>query len=240
MSTTPPATGTRSKPSEHAVRFPVILALLALAPPVSAADLCADLPKPSVTIKRLEAPIALNTTYGYKSLTNLGSARARPGQQVLGLTRGNATARFASNTPAVIDASGRWECASPQIVLTYGFSPLTVYIAREFPPGSCAHKEIHEHEMRHVQTYQTHLADIEKNLTETLNARFATGAGWRGPAGQAAARLQSELNERWLPYVQREIQKVDAAQALIDTAEEYARVTNACDGEIARRLLRPN
>jgi hypothetical protein len=222
--------------------LPVIaLSLLALASPArAAADLCADLPKPSVTIKRLEAPIALNTTYGYKSLTNIGSARARPGQQVLGLTRGNATARFASNTPTAVDASGRWECASPQIVLTYGFSPLTVYVAREFPPGSCAHKEIHEHEMRHVQTYQTHLADIEKTLSETLAARFATGAPWRGPVGETAARLQSELNERWLPYVQREIAKVDAAQALIDTTEEYQRVTNACDGEIAKRLQRPN
>lgn len=222
------------------MRLPVTLALLALAVPAGAVDLCADLPKPSVTIKRLEAPIALNTTYGYRSLTNLGSARARPGQQVLGLTRGNATARFASTTPVVVDARGRWECASPQIVLTYGFSPLTVYVAREFPPDSCAYKEIHEHEMRHVQTYQAHLADIEKTLTDTLNARFATGAPWRGPAGQAYDRLQSELNERWLPYVQREIGKVDAAQARIDTVEEYTRVTNACDGQIAKRLQQRN
>lgn len=220
------------------MRFVVALALLALALPARAADPCDELPKPSVTVKRLETPLALNTAYSYKSLTNLGAARARPGQQVLGLTRGNATLRFASNTPAIVDAVGRWECVSPQIVLTYGFSPLTVYVAREFPPGSCAHKEIHEHEMRHVQAYQKHVADIEKNVADTLNARFATGGPWRGAAGQAAARLQDELNERWLPYVQRELRKVDTAQALIDTPEEYDRVANACDGEIAKRLQR--
>jgi hypothetical protein len=220
------------------MRFAVALALLALALPARAADPCDKLPKPSVTVKRLETPLALNTTYSYKSLTNLGAARARPGQQVLGLTRGNATVRFASNTASIVDARERWECASPQIVLTYGFSPLTVYVAREFPQGSCAHKEIHEHEMRHVQAYQKHVADIEKNVSDTLNARFATGAPWRGPAGQVTARLQDELNERWLPYVQRELQKVDAAQALIDTTEEYDRVANACDGEIAKRLQR--
>jgi len=220
------------------MRFAVALALLALALPAWAADPCNELPKPSVTIKRLETPLALNTTYSYKSLTNLGAARARPGQQVLGLTRGNAMVRFASNTPSIVDAGGRWECTSPQIVLTYGFSPLTVYVAREFPQGSCAHKEIHEHEMRHVQAYQKHVADIEKNVSDTLNARFATGAPWRAPAGQATARLQDELNERWLPYVQRELQKVDTAQAMIDTTEEYDRVANACDGEIAKRLQR--
>ena len=220
------------------MRFAVALALLALALPAWAADPCNELPKPSVTIKRLETPLALNTTYSYKSLTNLGAARARPGQQVLGLTRGNAMVRFASNTPSIVDAGGRWECTSPQIVLTYGFSPLTVYVAREFPQGSCAHKEIHEHEMRHVQAYQKHVADIEKSVSDTLNARFATGAPWRAPAGQATARLQDELNERWLPYVQRELQKVDTAQAMIDTTEEYDRVANACDGEIAKRLQR--
>ncbi len=218
------------------MRRPVALMLLAMALPGRAADPCAELPKPSVTIKQLETPLALNTTYGYRSLTNLGSAQARPGRQVLGLTRGNATVRFTSNTPAVVDADKRWECASPQIVLTYGFSPMTVYVAREFPPGSCAHKEIHEHEMRHVQAYRTHQAELGKMIADALNARFATGGPWRGPAGQTMARLQDELNERWLPYVQRELRKVDTAQALIDTSEEYERVANACDGEIAKRL----
>lgn len=218
------------------MRLPVALALLALALPARAADPCEELPKPSVTVKRLETPLALNTTYSYRSLTNLGAARARPGQQVLGLTRGNATARFASNTPSIVDSGKRWECASPQIVLSYGFSPLTVYVAREFPPGSCAHKEIHEHEMRHVQAYLKHQADIEKSVADTLNARFATGAPWRGAAGEVTARLQDELNERWLPYVQRELRKVEAAQAVIDSDEEYERVANACAGEIAKRL----
>ncbi|MCH2220674.1 MAG: hypothetical protein MK097_10180, partial [Dechloromonas sp.] len=68
--------------------------------------------------------------------------------------------------------------------------------------------------------------------------RFATGGPWRGPVGQSTWRLQDELNERWLPYVQRELKKVDTAQALIDTDEEYARVADACDGEIAKRLQR--
>ena len=212
-----------------------LLPLLALASP-SRADPCDDLPKPAVTVKRLEEKISYNSSYGYRSLTNLGATLARPGRQVLGLTRGNATASFASQTPAITDASGRWECASPQITLTFGFTPLTVYVAREFPQGTCAYKEIHEHEMRHVKAYQEHMASIEKMLAETLSSRFATGRPWRGPVGQTAAQLRMEMDERWLPYVQREIQKVEAAQALIDTAEEYERVANACDGEIRKRL----
>ena len=217
------------------MRFLLILPLLLIASP-SQADPCAELPKPSVTIKRIDERISYNTEYSYKSLTNIGASLARPGKQVLGLTRGNATVSFASNTPAIIDPTGRWECASPQITLSFGFSPMTVYVAREFPEGSCAYKEIQEHEMRHVDAYQKHIASIEKELTEMLNARFATGAVWRGPVGQTASRLRQELDARWAPYVQRQIKRVDEAQAKIDTAEEYERVANACGGEISKVL----
>lgn len=201
------------------------------------ADECDKLPKPSVTVKRLDERITYNTRYGYKELTHLGATIARPGHQVLGLTRGAATAQFASRTQIRADASGRWECSSPQLTLTLGFSPLTVYVAREFPEGSCAYKEIHQHEMRHVKAYQTHLASIEKDVSETLNRRFATGSAWRGPAGQMREQLQRELDERWLPYIQRELKRSELEQALIDTPEEYERVANSCNGEIKKRTL---
>lgn len=198
------------------------------------ADPCDQLPAPSVTVKRLEEPITLNTQYSYKALNHLGASLARPGHQILGLTRGNAVVRVEIKAPAYIDRTGQWECTSPQLVLTYGFKPITVYIAKEFPEGSCAYQEIHSHELRHVKTYQDHIARIEKELTETLKRRFATGGPWRGPAGQTQERLQQELDERWIPYVKREIEQVKEAQARIDTPEEYARVENSCDGEIKK------
>jgi hypothetical protein len=198
------------------------------------ADQCAELPKPSVTVKRFEERLILNTQYSYKSLTNIASAIARPGKQVLGLTRGYATVSYSTNSPSFIDPTGRWECTSPQITLTYGLKPITVYVAKEFPEGTCAYKEIYEHEMRHVKAYQTHIADIEKVLADTLNARFNTGSPWRDLVGQTSVKLQQELNERWTPYVQREFNRVEEAHAKIDTPEEYERVANACNGEIKR------
>jgi hypothetical protein len=200
------------------------------------ADECEQLPKPSVTVKRLDERVTVNKQFSYKELTHLGSAVARPGNQVLGLTSGKAVVQFSSNTPRYVDKTGQWECASPQLALTIGFSPMTVYVAKEFPEGSCAYKEIYAHELRHVKTYQTHLASIEKDVTETLSRRFATGAPWRGPVGQTRLRIQQELDERWLPYIQREIGHADEAQSLIDTPEEYARVANACNGEVKKGM----
>lgn len=204
---------------------------------VWSADLkdCEKLPKPSVTVKLLEdQEIAYNTEYSYRLLTSLGGEKVRPGSQVLGLTRTNAISRFSLTTPAYLDATERYECASPQITLTVGFKQMTVYVGKEFPVNSCAYKEILEHEMRHVKTYREHLTKIEKVLQEDINRRFATGGVWRGAAGASFALVSKELDERWLPYVNREIQKVELAQRLIDTPEEYARLSNACDGEVKK------
>ncbi|MFZ4537722.1 hypothetical protein [Propionivibrio sp.] len=200
-------------------------------------DECDKLPKPSITVKRLDERITVNTQHSYKVLNHLGSALARPGKQILGLTRGNASVRFASNISLYVDRTGRWECASPQLTVTLGFSPMTVYVAKEFPEGSCAYKEIYQHELRHVKAYQAHLAGIEKEVTDTLQRRFDGGSIWRGPVGQSSAQLRRELDERWLPYIRREIGRADEAQALIDSPEEYARVADSCNGEI-RKLIR--
>jgi hypothetical protein len=199
------------------------------------ADQCDQLPKPSVTVKHFDEPFTINLQHSYKALNHLGAGLARSGNQVLGLTRGKSVAKIASNTPSYVDRTGRWECASPQLSVTFGFSQMTVYVAKEFPEGSCAYKEIYQHELRHVKAYQEHLASIEKDVADTLNRRFATGGPWRGPVGQTGAQLQRELDERWLPYIRREIGRADAAQALIDTPEEYARVAAACNGEIQKR-----
>lgn len=216
------------------MRFPAAI-LIVIFSSLCRADECDQLPKPSVTVKRLDQRVTVNTQHSYKTLNHLGAALARPGNQVLGLTRGNAVARVSTSIPSYVDRTGRWECASPQLTLTFGFDQMTVYVAKEFPAGSCAYKEIYQHELRHVKAYQTHLANIEKDVTDTLNRRFVTGGPWRGSAGQTTARLQQELNERWLPYIKREIARADEAQALIDTPEEYARVADACNGEVRKR-----
>ncbi len=202
----------------------------------AAADECDQLPLPSVTLRRLPETLSTNTRLNHREITHLATELARPGTRVLGLTRGTATVRMEVRSPSYVDRSGRWECSSPQLVVTYGYDPMTVYIAKEFPERTCAYNEIYKHELRHVKTYQEHLVAIEKDLTETLRRRFATGTPWRGPVGNTQAILQREIDDRWLPYIKREIGKVEVAQARVDTPDEYERVSRSCNGEIQRRL----
>ena len=216
---------------------PLLLScLLALPAGAALADECDQLPPPAVTLQRLDTSLSINRDYGYKTLTILRTEQGPPGQAVLGLTRGTAIVKFQIRIPTFVSADGRMECASPQINVIYGFRPMTVYIAREFPPGSCAYQEIFEHELRHVRTYQEHLSNTERELVATLSKRFTSRGPWRGPVGETRARLQDELDSRWLPYISREISRVKTIQAEIDTPEEYARVTDSCGGEIKRKI----
>jgi len=195
---------------------------------------CESLPTPSVKVNRRDAPVTVDTSHDYKSITVLGSKEHHSKLRVLGLTRGISRIGFEVRISSIVDPTRQWECASPQIVVTYGFDPMTVYVAKEFPKGSCAFNEIYRHELRHVQTYQDHLARLEKDITETLAKRFETGKPYRGAIGQTRQMLEKELNERWLPYLKREIERVASSQALIDTPEEYERVSRSCNGAIQR------
>lgn len=220
------------------MKFTAALFALLLAPlsPASAQS-CDKLPPPSVTLLRTDAPVTLDTSYDYKSITVLARKELQSNQRVLGLTRAKSMIRFEIKAPLLRESSGRWECISPQITVSYGFSPMTVYIAREFPPDSCAYREIHEHEMRHVEVYRKHLDKITLVLQETLNQRFATGSAWVGAAGEIQSKLNAEIGDRWLPFIRREIERANAEQQVVDSPEEYQRIMQSCGGMI-RRVIR--
>lgn len=210
--------------------------LLGMLSAAALADPCTDLPPPSIELKREEARLSYNFTYRQASLQGMAYGVVRPGMRVLGLTRGVAMARYDLQLSLRRSLDGRWECGSPKISFSYGYTPLTVYVASEFPRGTCAYDQIYAHEMAHVAIYQRHAEALESVLRDELRRRFADLGIWRGSAGQVQQQLQQELDARWLPYIKRRLQAVEAEQATIDTPEEYARVAAACNGEIGRRL----
>ncbi len=199
-------------------------------------DPCANLAPPSVKVERLETRVTTNLDYNVGGLTRLGSKMQPSQRQILGLTKGQAVVRYALVMPRLVTPDGRWECASPQLTLSYGFDPITVYVAREFPAGSCAYQEIYTHEVRHLEAYKAHAVQVEAELTRALQKRFADTGPWRGAAGQAEDRLRQELGERWVPYVRDLLDRVEAEQRRIDTPEEYDRIAASCNGEISQRL----
>jgi hypothetical protein len=53
------------------------------------------------------------------------------------------------------------------------------------------------------------------------------------PSGTAMSALEHEINGTWFPFIQAEFDKGKLEQARIDTPQEYARLAQTCNGEIA-------
>jgi hypothetical protein len=177
----------------------------------------------------------IDNTRSYFDLTRLKGS-VRRGSWVLGLTHTEARVSIKVGGRMLTDRASGYECVAPRIDVNLYYAPIVIYVSREFPPGSCSYREVLAHEMRHLQTYQDFLPKAEAIVRARLAARFASKPLY-APIGQARSLLQREVDRSWMPYIKREMEKVEVLQAAIDTPQEYARLGKVCAGEV-QSLLR--
>jgi hypothetical protein len=113
-----------------------------------------------------------------------------------------------------------------------------VYIAKNYAPSSCRYAVTLQHEMRHVQTDE----DVLKQFLPDLKKAAEDRAGkleTKGPFNESQRdQMQTLVTETLKDGITRDLQRVEAEQAkrqaLIDTPEEYTRLSRACAGEPLR------
>ena len=88
-------------------------------------------------------------------------------------------------------------------------------VIRDLPAGSCAHAHVLRHEYTHVQIYR----EIARQFREL-----------------AYPFPDSATPEAVLHYAKQQLAKMQEAQRLFDSREEYAGNLTACKGEIPRLL----
>lgn len=173
----------------------------------------------------------VNNQLPYRALTaRTGSMDNR--MQTLGLTVTKGVYRATLGGPILQDQASGYECVAPRVTIQLNYSPVLIYVGNEFAPGTCAYKEILTHEQRHLKAYMDNLARVEKVVTEALNKRFA-GQPMYAPSGTAMSALEHEINGTWFPFIQAEFDKGKIEQNKIDSPQEYGRLAQACNGEIA-------
>ncbi|WP_243491558.1 hypothetical protein [Massilia violaceinigra] len=178
----------------------------------------------------------INNSVSFHGLTAMKPGGSR-NSFVLGLTRTESRMSIGLNGAMLKDPVSGYECVAPKITVSLFYSPIVVYVGREFSPGSCAYQEILAHEMRHLKTYLDHLPKVEVTVRAALSKRFDNKPLY-APAGRARALLQQEINTGWMTYIKNEMAKVEILQAAIDTPQEYARLSKVCKGEV-QSLIRP-
>jgi len=178
----------------------------------------------------------INNQIPYRGLTaRSGSAAGNMATLGLTVTQGQYSARIGG--PILQDQASGYECIAPQVEVKLTYSPVKIYVASEFPPGTCAYDVILAHEQRHLQAYMDNLARVEKVVRDALSKRFGDKPLYAA-SGTALGQLQNEVNGVWFPFIRDEFEKGKAVQDKIDAPEEYARLGKECGGEIARVVQR--
>ena len=178
----------------------------------------------------------VDNTHSFHGLSALKGQRA-PGSYVLGLTRTESRVSIGVQGRMLTDPATGYECVAPRLEVKLRYLPIIVYVGREFAPGTCAYRAILAHELRHRDIYLGFLPGAEKTVREALARRFE-GKPLYAPRGQARSMLQREIDSGWMPFIKREMAKVERLQAAIDTPQEYARLGKICAGEV-QSLIRP-
>ena len=178
----------------------------------------------------------VNNQLPYHALTTRTGSMDK-GQETLGLTVTQGLNKAKVSGPILQDPASGYECIAPHVEIELYYSPVRIYVGNEFAPGTCAYKEILNHEMRHLQAYKDNLARVQKVVADALNKRFA-GQPMYAPSGTAMSALEHEVDANWFNFIRDEFRKGEAVQDKIDSPQEYERLSKACNGEIAAILAR--
>lgn len=192
---------------------------------------CEDAMSKTVTVMATQDNgYTIDNTQSFRALTAL-KGKAPPNAFVLGLTRAQGRLSIGSDGALLRDPLSGYECIAPKIDVELYYTPIVIYVGREFAPGTCAYQEILAHEMRHLKAYRDHLPKVERTVRKALSDRFNNKPLY-ARTGQASASLKREIDTGWMPYMKRELASVEVQQAAIDTPEEYARLSRVCKGEV--------
>jgi hypothetical protein len=182
-----------------------------------------------VDVESHDSGYRVDNSLSWRTLTRI--KRQPAGGYVLGLTRAESRVAISVQGRVVDSPDTPEECMLPQIGVHLSYPAIVIYVGSEFAPASCAYREILAHEMRHLKAYIDYLPKVESRVRRTLGRRFDAHPVYAA-RGQSLARVQAELDGRWMPFIKHEMGKAKALQAGIDSPGEYARLSKVCQGEV--------
>lgn len=206
---------------------------------------CPDYIPPNVVINPLDAPPKLDETLNLASirLMALDHKKDLSGAQhdtPVALTAASLqlgshfeiTVRGRSDDPLV--------CAQiKSFKLDFGFNDTTVYMARELERGTCAYDTVLDHERRHIATDRLLVQSIAPNLETQLRDAIASIGVIRASSGQVAQTQIHRMLQDYLRALGASLSQVrQKHQSMIDTDDEYERLSRSCDGALGALIKR--
>ena len=195
-------------------------------PLASFASRCEALPRTTVEVAAAPMKVKRSDELSIAQLTGLGPPHFAADRTV-GLTRSELVSESNIEVFGVSDTSKGRVCVRPRVRVRLAITP-EVYIASEYHDAACRHAALVEHEEKHVAVYQMFLRGSVPRLRSALERALGNEVTYASSMVDAEAALKAKVSAV-LDDFRDAIQKdIAAAQAGVDTAEEYARVDRQC------------
>jgi len=158
-----------------------------------------------------------------------GSADRRHGWHPIGLTLTELQFRMQIRVNTLARADNSHCAAIAAVDATLGYDKVTIYVDRRYPPGSCQHQSVLDHEHMHLAVFRDTLAiyapKVEQRLSEAAQRLKPVTAR---TAEQAAAKLQKALQREMEPLFNEMNRRLDTDNARLDGKDNYLREQSRC------------
>jgi hypothetical protein len=191
-----------------------------------------SLPPTEIVVTAQPAPVTEVNNEDIRTLTATQQSFSK-GHFTMGLT----TEAYSLSVTTMLNTlkmpNGTVSCVRPSLHVTLSEPYHKVSIAREFAPGTCIFNEIRTHEYRHVAVHQNSLEWARGIIEQEMKSQFGNRIYYGDPQ-QYKQQIDDAVNTYWLPRAQQLHAEVEKQQLEIDTPEEYARLSQVCDGAAAQ------
>jgi hypothetical protein len=195
--------------------------------------------EPRVVVSTVYDPVVFDYRHSIRQIEAI-KASLKPGQAIenahtVGLFTAETMVEMQTDM-RILGRDGVAECAQVErIAVTFGFRRSTLYVASNFPRNSCGFAEIHAHEERHMSVDQEMLEHYPARIRHYLLKAARQAGGVLAPTkDEAAAALDRYMTNAFQSVSEFIGSERSRLQGLVDSPAEYARVSRACRGEIAR------
>jgi len=212
---------------------PLGLILWAFGSGTAFAGACDGSESPSVVVSSPPQPVVIDRSRGISELTNMmgpNESLANSGFLTLGITSVDYNTSVKSSVQIKKSRFSDW-CAYPlSIVVTHAFSkPITVYIAKEIPEGSCKYQKTLEHEMKHVKYHQDGLLRASVEIDRALSTAARESFPISGGSSEEVSKVVSDKVSEIVSAAVRDVSaSVKASNDAMDTPDAYRAFSALC------------
>jgi hypothetical protein len=196
---------------------------------------------PAAKIEVTAQPVTYRTDLSLAATELAAKGAHTGGRTLMGLVTADLKSSVTLGGSGIAERGKQRFCMRPAVTVRLEYSPMTLYIAREHPEGSCAHRITLEHEYQHIRVYQQYLDGIAKDIDTALRADLGGKVLYFHSEAEGDAHVQKILEERLAPYVENTMRQVMVLQKQVDSPQEYARLDRAqadCEaGNVTGRVV---